>query len=98
MFIVLLRFAANKAAASAHMDGHKAWLKQGFADGVFALAGSLQPNAGGAIVAHDVARADLEKRVAEDPFVSEGVVEAEIMEITPALTDERLSFLKGVAA
>ena len=98
MFIVLLRFGDNRGAAGAHMDGHKAWLQQGFADGVFALAGSLQPSSGGAIVAHNIARADLELRVGEDPFVAEGVVEAEIIEITPALTDARLAFLKGAAA
>ena len=43
MFIVLLRFSQNKAQAAAFMDGHNEWLRQGFADGVFLLAGSLQP-------------------------------------------------------
>jgi hypothetical protein len=31
--------------------------------------------------------------VKDDPFVAEGVVSAEIIEIAPAKTDERLNFL-----
>lgn len=95
MFVVLLRFSDNRAQAGRFMDAHKDWLKQGFDDGVFALAGSLQPGLGGGILAHGVARADLETRVAADPFVAEGIVRAEIHEIAPARTDDRLAFLKG---
>ena len=93
MFIVLLKFSDNKAKAGAHMDGHKAWIQRGFDAGTFLIAGGLQPNAGGGILAHGVSRAALEALVAEDPFVAEGVVSAEIHEIAPARTDDRLAFL-----
>ena len=96
MFVVLLRFADNKSSASEFMDAHKAWLQQGFADGVFMVAGGLQPNAGGAIIAHGVSHDELMARVAADPFVTHNVVAAEVLEITPSRTDERLSFLKDV--
>ena len=95
MFIVLLRFSTNKPAAGQHMDGHKAWIQEGIDDGVFLIVGSLQPAAGGAIVAHNTTRADLEARVSRDPFVIEDVVRAEILEIEPGRVDERLGFLKG---
>ena len=93
MFVVLLKFADNKAQAGAHMEGHNNWIKQGFDDGVLLLVGSLQPNLGGAIVAQAASREELEARVNEDPFVAENVVSAEILEITPARADDRLSFL-----
>lgn len=93
MFIVQLRFSENKAQAGQFMEGHKAWLQRGFEDGVFLLAGSLQPNLGGGIVAHNTSLEALQSRVDEDPFVAEGVVSAEIVEMTPARADERLSFL-----
>ena len=93
MFIILLKFSVNKSNASQFMEGHKKWLKQGFAEGVFLLAGSLEPGQGGGILAHDIAKADLELRVKEDPFVSENVVSAEIIEIDPGMADERLQFL-----
>ena len=95
MFIVLLKFSDNKSQASEFMAGHNEWLKRGFEDGVFLLAGSLQPNLGGSVVAHNVALSDLENRVNEDPFVAENVVSAEILEITPAKVDDRLKFLLG---
>lgn len=93
MFIVFLRFSDNKAKAGQFMEGHKEWLKRGFDDGVFLLAGSLQPNLGGGIVAHNAALPDLQSRVNNDPFVVENVVKAEITEITPSKADARLEFL-----
>jgi uncharacterized protein YciI len=95
MFVVLLRFSDNKGRAGQFMDGHKEWIRRGFADGVFLVAGSLQPNLGGGIVAHNTSLPDLRSRVNDDPFVAEGVVSAEIIELTPSRTDERLAFLVG---
>ncbi|MGP1396652.1 MAG: YciI family protein [Inquilinaceae bacterium] len=93
MFIVLLRFTGNKDRAAQFMDGHKAWIERGFEDGVFLLTGSLQPNSGGGIMAHNVSLPDLQSRVNDDPFVARNIVSAEIFEITPSKTDERLGFL-----
>ncbi len=95
MFIVLLKFSDNKAKAGPFMEGHKEWIKRGFDDGVFLLAGSLQPNLGGGILAHNTSLPDLQSRVNADPFVVENVVKAEILEITPARVEERLKFLVG---
>lgn len=93
MFVILLKFGENKAQAGQFMEVHNAWLARGFDDGVFLLAGSLKPGPGGSIVAHAQTLSELEARVAEDPFVRENIVSAEILEIEPAKTDERLSFL-----
>jgi uncharacterized protein YciI len=95
MFIVLLEFSDNKDQAGDHMDGHKSWLKRGFDDDVFLVAGSLQPNQGGAIIASGTSEADLKSRLNDDPFVAENIVRAEILEISPAMADERLNFLLG---
>ena len=95
MFIVLLRFSDNKSRAPELMAAHNAWIQKGFDDGVFILVGSLQPNQGGAVVAHGTSPDDLRARVSEDPFVEENVVTAEILEVSPQRADERLSFLAG---
>ena len=94
MFVVLLRFT-DKSKVGPLMDGHKAWIKRGFDDGVFLLAGGLQPNLGGGILARDTTLAELQRRVSEDPFVAEKVVTTEILEIAPSRTDDRLSFLSA---
>jgi uncharacterized protein YciI len=95
MFIVLLKFSDNRAKAGQFMEGHKEWIKRGFDDGVFLLSGSLQPNLGGGVVAHNTSLSDLQGRVNADPFVAEKVVTAEILEIIPSKADARLNFLIG---
>lgn len=84
MFVALLKFSANRAAASEYMAAHNSWLQEGFDAGVFYLAGSLQPGQGGAIIADNCSRDALEARLAADPFVQQDVVVAEILEISPA--------------
>lgn len=93
MFVVQLRFAENKALAGQFMEGHKAWIQQGFDDGIFLLVGNLSPNLGGAVLAHGIDRDALSARVDQDPFVAESVVTADIVEITPNRADDRLGFL-----
>jgi uncharacterized protein YciI len=94
MFVVLLRFSSNKAQAAQLMDSHNAWLSRGFEDGIFLLAGRLQPDSGGGILAHNTSLSDIQARIDADPFVAENVVSAEILEITPGRTDQRLGFLQ----
>ncbi len=95
MFVTLLKFSENRAAAATHMAAHNAWLAQGFADGVFICAGSLRPAAGGAIMANGESRADHDARIAADPFVIHGIVIPETIEIEPARTIDALAFLKA---
>jgi len=93
MFIILLKFSENKDKAGDFMDGHNQWVQQGFQDGVFLLVGSLQPNLGGSVIAHNISLSELQVRVGEDPFVKENIVSSEILEIDPKKADERLKFL-----
>ena len=93
MFIVFLKFSENKSLASQFMDGHNQWIKRGFDENIFLLAGSLQTNLGGSITAHNTTLIELQNRVNEDPFVKESVVTAEVFEISPKKTDVRLNFL-----
>jgi uncharacterized protein YciI len=93
MFIVLLKFSTNKSWAGQFMQAHNEWIRRGFDSGVFLLVGSLQPNLGGGILAHNTSLADLQSRVKDDPFVAENVVTAEILEITPSRAQEQLKFL-----
>ncbi|MCK5500057.1 MAG: hypothetical protein KAI82_02215, partial [Tritonibacter mobilis] len=53
MFVIFLKFTEEKTRAGEAMEAHKAWLAQGFSDGIFLAAGSLDDGAGGAILAYD---------------------------------------------
>ncbi|MEH3048117.1 YciI family protein [Sphingomonas adhaesiva] len=94
MFVIILRFA-DKTKAASLIDAHNDWIDRGVADGVFLLVGSLQPSAGGMILAQDASPAAIAARVQDDPFVAHGVVVAEILAVAPGRTDARLAFLKG---
>lgn len=93
MFIVLLKFSGNRGQAKTYMDDHVKWIQRGIDEGIFFLTGSIAPSGGGAVLAHGIAREQLQSRVNEDPFVREDVVSAEIVEITPSRVDPRLSFI-----
>ncbi len=93
MFLIQLRFSTNKAGASHFMDGHNAWLADGFAKGRFLLAGTIQPKLGGAILAHGATLEQIQAFVEDDPFVAHDVVTAEIIEITPSKASPQLEFL-----
>ena len=93
MFIILLKFSDNKTQAKQFMQTHNDWIKRGFDDGVFLMSGSLQPNQGGGVMAHNTTLSELQTRVGEDPFVAENIVTAEILEFTPSRTDNHLQFL-----
>lgn len=95
MFVILLKLAGAKDKASALMEAHKAWIAQGFEDGAFVLVGTIQPGLGGVLIALGESRGAIEARVAQDPFVAEGVVSAAILEIAPGRVDERIALLSG---
>ena len=95
MFVVLLKFSEKRGLARQFMTVHDKWIERGLADGVFLLVGSLQPGLEGAILAHNTELPDLEDRVDQDPFVEQGIVSTEIIEIAPATVDDRLAFLRS---
>jgi uncharacterized protein YciI len=93
MFIVFLKFSANKGRAGELMADHNEWIARGLADGVFLLVGALQPRLGGAIIAHNTTRDELAARLQADPFVAHDVVAVELFDVSPSKSDLRLAFL-----
>ena len=93
MFVILLKFGENKRAAGQWMEAHNAWIRVGLEEGAFLLVGSIQPKAGGFLLAKAPSREELEARVHRDPFVAHRVVTAEILEIQAAKAQPELAFL-----
>jgi uncharacterized protein YciI len=95
MYVVLLRFSANKILAPEHMAAHREWIRKGVDEGVFLLVGSIRSGQGGAILAAGPSSEELQARVNQDPFVVHDIVKAEIVDIDPSITSPGLAFLKG---
>lgn len=91
MYIVLLRLIDGSKAAGL-LDGHKAWLQKGFAEEVFFYVGGIR-GGGGAILAAASSLESLLARISDDPFVAEGVVAPEVIELDTTMSDPRLAFL-----
>src|SRR5260221_227906 len=96
MFVVLLKFSANKTQAGQFMSAHKAWIQRGFDEDVFLLIGNLQPGLGGSIVAHNISLAELKARVSEDPFVAQDIMRPAIIEIALSSAAPRPAFILSV--
>lgn len=94
LHLVLLNFA-DPSKAGEHMDGHNQWIDAGFADGIFVLTGTM-PGRGGTVLMRASTTAEVEDRVARDPFVAYGVVTPEVIEIIPSrLADGLTRVLAG---
>jgi uncharacterized protein YciI len=80
MFVLLLTYTRPVDEVDALMRDHMAWLNAQYEAGRFLVSGRRVPRTGGVIVAHGEDRAEIEAIAAQDPFVTGGVAEVEIIE------------------
>lgn len=94
MLVLTLTYKADLAEVDRHLEAHVAWLKAGIADGWLLAAGRQVPRTGGVLLARGE-RAEIERLAATDPFVTQGVAEVLVTEVTLALVAPGLEALKG---
>ena len=94
MFIVTLTYQKPEAAIDAALEGHRVFLREQYAAGVFLMSGRLQPRTGGVIIAHGVDRATLDALLLRDPFHREGIASYAVVEFVPTMTAPELSGLR----
>ncbi|MBX3593016.1 YciI family protein [Sphingomonas sp.] len=88
--VITLTYVAEIGAVDAQMAAHVAWLEQGFAQGLFLLAGRQVPRTGGMIVCRGT-RAEVEALATTDPFVTSGVAEFAVVEIAASFAADALA-------
>ncbi|MGP4018032.1 YciI family protein [Saccharopolyspora sp. 5N708] len=99
LHLLLLRYTASEQEAAPFVAAHVEFLEQHHGDGTFVLSGQTIPSElGGAILARGVDRAQVEKIVAQDPFVVRGVGEYVITTIDPGRVHLALAELVGADA
>jgi uncharacterized protein YciI len=80
MFVIELIYKADLVAIDARMRAHMAFLKKYYAAGNFLVSGRKIPRDGGIILAIGASRDQLQKIMAEDPFVAHGLADVRIIE------------------
>ena len=80
MFVIELTYKAPLAKIDAHMTAHVAFLKKYYAAGNFLVSGRQIPRTGGIIIAVAESKERVETIMKEDPFCSEGVADARVIE------------------
>jgi uncharacterized protein YciI len=82
-FVISLHYIEPLSAIDAAMKEHIAFLDEHKKAGTFIAWGRKVPRTGGIILASGKNRADIERIVAEDPFVTRGLAEVEVTEFSP---------------
>ena len=76
--LIVLTYVKPLDEVDARLPAHGAWLREGFRQGLFLVAGRRTPRTGGVIVARGEREA-VEALAATDPFVTSGVATAEVI-------------------
>jgi uncharacterized protein YciI len=84
LFVVLMHYTRPLADVDAVRASHVAHLERQAAQGAILAWARREPPVGGVFVAAAPDRATLERIVSEDPYVTAGVAEPEIVEFRPA--------------
>ena len=82
-FVVSLHYVAPLRAIDAAMRSHVAFLERHRKAGLFLAWGRKVPRTGGIILACGGSRAEIERIMQDDPFVSARLAEVEVTEFSP---------------
>lgn len=83
LFVVTLTYRVPLEQIDAALPEHAQWLDQQYAEGVFLLSGRRVPRTGGVIFATNTTAADLQRRLAADPFRRYGYAEYTVVAVEP---------------
>src|SRR5262245_19261735 len=82
-FIVSLHYVVPLSAIDAAMRSHVAFLEKQRKAGVFIAWGRKVPRTGGIIIAVADSRAEIDRLMADDPFIARRLAEVEVTEFQP---------------
>lgn len=94
MFLILLKYIRPLDQVEQHLDAHREYLRQRYADGSFLMSGRMEPRTGGVILAQASSREAAEAMLREDPFHTAGVAEYTLVEFHPTMTAPALAGFK----
>ena len=90
LFVVDLNYLAPLPEVDVYLEGHRAFLRDGYAKNMFLASGPKVPRTGGIILAEANSLADLEAFLNLDPFKANGVADYSITEFNAVMHKEGL--------
>ena len=93
MYILIASFIKEPAEVAKHAEAHRAWVDKYFNQGVFFAAGPKKSKLGGAILARSMDKSQLLKIMQEDVYVTEDLVEYQIVDLDCKVLHKDLSLL-----
>lgn len=88
LFIATLTYRRTPEDMEPHLDAHRDWLAANTRAGRIVAAGPLEPRSGGLVIAHCTDRSELDRMLAQDPFVIHRLVDVGVQGFAPALRHE----------
>lgn len=82
MFVVTLHYLQPLAIVDQHLEAHRAYLAQQYANGTFLASGPQEPRTGGVILAQAESPKALQAALALDPFHMHGIAEYKVVQFT----------------
>jgi uncharacterized protein YciI len=93
MYLLIVTYSKAAEMVAPHIETHTAWVKQYFSDETFMAAGPKSEKNGGVILARSIDRERLNKILAEDSFVINGVANYEVIDFDFKLVSSELGAL-----
>lgn len=93
MFFLNVDYIKPPAQVEQEIKAHGEWIKRYLDKGVFLFAGPKKSGLGGVIATKAIAKAELLKILAEDPYVIADVAEYQIIDFDCKLAHEKLQSL-----
>lgn len=97
MFVIELTYLKPLEEVERHLEAHRAYLAEQFANGLFLASGPKEPRTGGVILARVETSEQLAAVLARDPFVIHGIADYRIVRFHVRATAPGLEQLAGVA-
>lgn len=94
MLLIISSYVVPAAQVDPHRAQHSEWVQQYINSGDFIMAGPRRGKIGGVIVSRSMNKEKLAKILAEDSFVSENLVELQIVDFDAPFASEGFEKLK----
>ncbi len=97
MYLVLLTYLVAESEVLPFRESHYEFVDRHFKAGVFLLGGRRVPATGGFILVRGVAADELKAIMSEDPYLTAGLVEHEIIALEPTRSQPEFAEVLGLA-